>query len=185
MVGLCEKHAEENNLVFSTDPDPKKSKTMCIAFNCISRDQLSSIFMNDDILPWVPHAKHIGNHLHQDGTTDLDTRVKKGMFIQNAMELNQEFFFTDPITKIRVNNIYNSHYFGSPLWNLFGKGAIGIESRYNISVKVMLGFPLGTHRSLIEPLTGINHIKVPWATDGDLKFYFAEFHQETSSFHFC
>ena len=34
MVDMCQKHAQESDLVFSTDPkDPKKSKTMCIAFN--------------------------------------------------------------------------------------------------------------------------------------------------------
>ena len=32
LVNLCQKHAKENELIFSTDPDPKKSKTMCIAF---------------------------------------------------------------------------------------------------------------------------------------------------------
>ena len=34
MVSICEKHAVDNNLMFSTDIDPKKSKTMCVAFNC-------------------------------------------------------------------------------------------------------------------------------------------------------
>ena len=32
MVDICAKHAEENDLVFSTHEDPEKSKTMCIAF---------------------------------------------------------------------------------------------------------------------------------------------------------
>ena len=30
MLKACEEYALENNLEFSTDPDPKKSKSMCI-----------------------------------------------------------------------------------------------------------------------------------------------------------
>ena len=76
------------------------------------------------------------------------------------IELNQEFSFTHPSTKIKINKIYNSHYSGSPLWNLFGPGALGIESSYNKSVKVMLDLPYATHRSLIQPLTGEKHVKL-------------------------
>ena len=45
------------------------------------------------------------------------------------------------------------------MWNLFGNGVKRIESSYNRSVKIMLGLPYGTHRYLIEPLTGEKHIK--------------------------
>ena len=43
MVNICQQHAEDNSLVFSTDLDPRKSKTMCLAFNCDTRDNLASI----------------------------------------------------------------------------------------------------------------------------------------------
>jgi hypothetical protein len=32
MLKTCETYAEEHNLKFSTDPDPNKCKTKCIAF---------------------------------------------------------------------------------------------------------------------------------------------------------
>ena len=32
MLDICEKYAIEHNLKFSTDSDPKKSKTKCLAF---------------------------------------------------------------------------------------------------------------------------------------------------------
>ena len=57
-----------------------------------------------------------------------------------------------------INWIWN--YSGSPLWNLFGPGALTLESSYNRSVKVMLGLPFATHRSLIQPLTGDQHLKI-------------------------
>ena len=69
MVNLCQKHAEDNDLVFSTDPDPKKSKTMCIAFNCSNKESLAPVKLNDDNLLWVSQAMHIGNYLHEDVTS--------------------------------------------------------------------------------------------------------------------
>ena len=59
----------------------------------------------------------------------------------------------------KVNKSYNSHYSGSPVWNLFG-GAHSLESSYNKSIKVMLDLPLATHRSLIEPLSDERHVKL-------------------------
>ena len=32
MLVTCEEYAEEHNLIFSTDPNPTKCKTKCIAF---------------------------------------------------------------------------------------------------------------------------------------------------------
>ena len=93
-----------------------------------------------------------------DGCED-DMRVKNAAYVAKNIELNQEFFFTHPSTKLTMNRIYNSHYYGSPLWNLFGIGAKRIESSYNRSVKIMLDLPYATHRCLIEPLTGERHIK--------------------------
>ena len=86
-------------------------------------------------------------------------RIKNAMYIEKNIDLNQEFHFAHPSTKLRVNSIYNSHYTSSPLWNLFGTGAQKIESSFNRSVKIMLDLPLGTHRYLIEPLTGEMHTK--------------------------
>ena len=83
-------------------------------------------------------------------------RVKNAAYVEKNIELNQEFFFTHPSTKLTMNRIYNSHYSGSPLWNLFGIGAKRIESSYNRSVKIMLDLPYATHRWLIEPLIGHN-----------------------------
>ena len=65
---------------------------MCIAFNCPDRDQLAPIKLNENDLPWVSKAKHIGNFLQQDGSTGHDLELKKGIFIKIAMDLNQEFF---------------------------------------------------------------------------------------------
>ena len=38
MVDICSAHADDNNLEFSTDPNPVKSKTKCIAFSSRKKD---------------------------------------------------------------------------------------------------------------------------------------------------
>ena len=87
-------------------------------------------------------------------------RRKNAEYVRKNIELNQELWCAHPATKIQANRIYNSSYYGSPLWNLFGPGALSMESSYNRSVKVMLDLPHATHRSLIEPLTGEMHVKL-------------------------
>ena len=51
MVNICQSHAAETDLMFSTDPDPRLSKTICICFNG-KTENLPSIYLNNDPLPW-------------------------------------------------------------------------------------------------------------------------------------
>ena len=156
MVSICQKHAEDNNLVFSTDPDPKKSKTMCIAFNCSNRDNLAPIQLCGDNLPWVSRAKHIGNFLHEDGTTDHDIRVKKGIFIQNAMDLDQEFHCLPADLKMKLNLLYNSHFSSSSIWRFESEEACHLFSSWNKNIKLIYDLPWATHRWILEEITGSN-----------------------------
>ena len=59
-----------------------------------------------------------------------------------------------------TSNIYNSHFYGSCLWDLFSPCAVRLESSYNRSVKIMLDLPFATHRYLIQPLTRQEHVKI-------------------------
>ena len=52
MLEICEKFAAEHNLKFSTDQDPIKCKTKCIAFMKRPR-QLSDLELCGNNLPWV------------------------------------------------------------------------------------------------------------------------------------
>ena len=159
MLKTCQDFAAEHNLKFSTDVNPTKCKTKTMAFLKAQRS-LPKLMLCGNPLPWTDKCKHLGTTITTkiDGCEE-DMRIKNAMYIEKNIELNQEFHFAHPSTKLRVNSIYNSHYTSSPLWNLFGAGALKIESSFNRSVKVMLDLPLGTHRYLIEPLTGEMHIK--------------------------
>ena len=69
MLALCESWAAENNVQFSTDPDPKKSKSKAI-FMCGQKTNLpkpSSLSLCGINLPWVSAATHLGHELHETG----------------------------------------------------------------------------------------------------------------------
>ena len=160
MIKTCEEFAKSHNLKFSTDPDPQKCKTKTLAFLKKPRI-LPNLYLCGNPLPWTSKFKHLGITIDNkiDGCS-RDMNEKNGQYINKNIELNKELSFADPFTKLKLNKIYNSHYYGSPLWDLFGVGAVQIESSYNRSVKVMLDLPFGTHRYLIQPLTSEEHVKV-------------------------
>ena len=159
MLDTCQNFAAEHNLKFSTDINPSKCKTKTMAFLKKNRD-LPNLTLCGNPLPWTNKCKHLGTTISNkiDGCED-DIRVKNANYIEKNIELNQEFFFAHPETKLTINQNYNSHYSSSPLWDLFGSGALKIESSYNRSIKIMMGLPYATHRCLIEPLTSSRHIK--------------------------
>ena len=107
----------------------------------------------------MDRVKQLGNTIEYtlDGN-QLVMRVKTAMSIDKNNSICQEFFFAHPQTKNRINTIYNSHFTGSQLWK-FGSREMGkLESTYNRAIKIMFDLPWGTHRYLLEPLTGQPHI---------------------------
>ena len=160
MLRTCEEFALSHNLRFSTNLDPIKCKTKTLAFLQKPRP-LPNMMLCGNPLPWTDKFKHLGINIENkiDGC-EHDMKVKRAQFIDKNIELNQEFYFAHPSTKVKVNQIYNSHYSGSPLWDLFGPGAASMEATFNKSVKLMLDLPYATHRCFIEPLTDLKHVKL-------------------------
>ena len=120
MLETCQNYAMEHGLKFSTNVNPIKCKTKCIAF--LFKDKiLEPAVLCGDPLPWVQGGVHLGNHIKNtsDGMGQ-DIRVKRANFISKNIELNQEFDFSHPLTKVKLNLIYNFHFTGSPLWDLCG-----------------------------------------------------------------
>ena len=116
MVDICQNHSQEYDLMFSSDPDPAKSKTICIAFNCPDKESLANINLDGNGLPWKSFAKHIGNILHEDGTMDKDVQTKRAAFIDRCQNLNNEFEALPSECQVTMLRIYNSHFTGSCLW---------------------------------------------------------------------
>ena len=80
-------------------------------------------------------------------------------YISKNNELIQEFSFAHPRTKFQVNKIFNSHFSGQVLWDLFSREAEMIENTWNVSFRIMFNLPRNTHKYLIEPLSQSEHIK--------------------------
>jgi hypothetical protein len=78
-----------------------------------------------------------------------DIKVKRAKFINKNIDLNQEFNFCHPSTKVKMNLIYNFDFTGSPVWDLFSSDAIMLENSWNTSVRIMYDLPLQTHRIFI------------------------------------
>ena len=157
---IAEKYAKQQNISFSTNIDPKKSKTKGIIFskNDIKHD-IANVILNGNPLPWVTSAKYLGNKLTNriNGMLE-DIKEKRARYIERNCELNQDFPFAHPELKCKMNQIYNSSFSGSVLWDLTSKESQSIISTWSVSVKHMWDIPIQSHRYLMEPLGG-THLK--------------------------
>ena len=86
-----------------------------------------------------------------------DISEKRDAYIANN-ELNQEFHYANPFTKIWINNVYNTSFYGAPLWGMFDREFEILEKSRNVSQRIMLSLPRETHRYFIEPLSQTVHI---------------------------
>ena len=159
MTKTCEDYGNIHNLTFSTDLIFKKCKTKCLAFLKKERN-LKNIKLKGRNLPWVDAAKHLGCRIgpkNRGFTRDL--MGGRTLYITKVNELNQEFYYAHPLTKVQINNIFNTDFYGSQLRDLFSAEANRLENTWNISQRIMLGIHRNTHRLFIEPLTETQHIK--------------------------
>ena len=123
MVKICEEFGLKNNLKFSTDPNPAKSKTKCL-YMCGPKVRQpvypAPLQLYGRDLPWVEHATHLGHELHQDCNMDMDTRMKRASFIQNSTDMQDFLSFALLGQILGVIQTYNCHFYGSLLWDLYG-----------------------------------------------------------------
>ena len=158
MISTCQEFAASHNLKFSTDSDPKKSKTKCMAFIKHQRN-LPNMVLCGNKLPWVESIVHLGTRIGNSCVRGkLDIKQKEALYIQKTCSINQEFSFAHPWTRLKLNRIYNCHYLGGQLWNIFGQDAQRFISTFNKSIKISSGLPLATHRYLLEPISGQRHM---------------------------
>ena len=159
MLKVCEQYAKDHNLRFSTDPNPQKSKTKCMAFLQKERE-LRGLQLCNDTLPWVGSGKHLGMKI--ENVRDIfkkDIKEKRARYIQGNNQLMQEFSFASTRTKVFINRVYNGHHYGAVLWDLYGKETEMVFNTWNTSIRRMLRIDRRTHRCLIEPLSGTQHVK--------------------------
>ena len=79
MLFTCQEFAASHNLKFSTDQDPKKCKTKCMAFLKKERD-LPSMMLCGNPLPWVDKLVHLGCIVSNNidgGQVDMKQKVAR------------------------------------------------------------------------------------------------------------
>ena len=109
---------------------------------------------------WGETGTHLGCEISNkyDGMKS-DIFMKRRHFIQRNCELIQEFMPCHPRMMFEINKIYNTHFTGAPIWNLFGKEAEMFEKSWNVSVRNMLKLDRQTHKYFIEPISNSPHLK--------------------------
>ena len=89
----------------------------------------------------------------------MDIKTKQADYIEKNNSIIQEFSYTHLRTRNEVNRIYNNHFTGSPLWDLFSRDADMMYNTWNKSVRLMFDVPLQTHRYFLEPLAETRQLK--------------------------
>ena len=166
MVNICAGFAESRNLKFSTNPDPKKSKTKCLIFSkqARARQNVLPVLLNGDPLPWVENAKHLGNKLQCDNSMKQDMAMKKGKFIGKVNSLAKEFHYATPDVFLTILNIYCTSFHGSRLWDLYSKESQSLFKSWIVSKRLACKVPWTTHRYLIECISNCLHLMVMLAS---------------------
>ena len=157
MLKQCEDYADRHNIMFSTDPDPKKSKTKCI-FVTGSKKKLTrpdSLILNGRELPWVTTATHLGHELHESGTMEYDAMVKRASFISSSVEVRNTFKFASPVEVLSALKVYCSSFYGCMLWDLAGVGANQVFNSWSIAVKLAWDVPRATRTYLMQQVLSV------------------------------
>ena len=160
MLKICEKYAENHNLQFSTDERPSKSKTKCMAYLRKDRE-LRKLKLCGNELPWVANGKHLGMRIDslKENILTKDVLEKRARYIQSNNELMQEFAYTSCNTKAFINRTFNSHAYGSILWDLYGREARMLYNTWSSSIRKMYRLDRKTHRYFIEPVSEMEHLR--------------------------
>ena len=82
----------------------------------------------------------------------MDTRMKRASFIQNSTDMRDLFRFALPGQVLNAVQTYNSHFYGSMIWDLFGAMANQVYRSWNTTVKLAWNLPRSTHNYFLEHL---------------------------------
>ena len=152
MVAICEDYGKEHNLVFSTDPDPAKSKTKCVYFSGQGNktDYPPPIVLDGEELPWVSKVDHLGHVLQQSLSMEADANKVRGSFMSRSSDIRESLYFAHPEQRIQGIQLYCCDGFGSMLWDLGSKYAESYFKAWNIQARLAWRVPRETHTNLVE-----------------------------------
>ena len=151
MLLVVEKFSISHNLKFSTDADPKLSKTKCIAFGARPGRLLPApLLLYGKELPWVQNALHLGHTLHQSLSMEQDARVRRATFISRSVEVRDQLSFALPESKLKSIQVLCCDAYGSCLWKLDSPSATSYFKAWSSCVRRVFGLPVNTFTYLVE-----------------------------------
>ena len=139
MLSICEDYAKRHNLVFSTDPDPTKSKSKCVFFHKNKHEKPAPVWLCGRPLAWWDKADHLGHHLDNTGTQEHDSSIARASFIGQSNEILNMFEFASPQQKLTAVQLYCCAWYGSMLWDLYGPSAEKAFRTWNTTCKIAYG----------------------------------------------
>ena len=83
---------------------------------------------------------------------DLDTKMKRASYIKHSMETRDMFGFALPGQVLNAVSVYDAHFYGSNLWNLYGDMAGQVYRSWSTTVKLVWDLPRSTHSYFVDNL---------------------------------
>ena len=153
MLQICENFAATNNLEFSTDPDPEKSKSKCIFMQGNKKlPKPANLKLYGLNLPWVKTANHLGHELSEECNMVQDMLCKRADYIQKSTEVRETFAFAQPNQVLQSVSTYCSSMYGAMTWPLFSDRARQVFNCWSTCVKLAWDVPRATHTYLVDNL---------------------------------
>ena len=161
MLSRCERFANDHNILFSTDPDPVKSKTKAIYVTGPKGRDLpkpASLQLCGRALPWVTRADHLGHALNEDGTMQRDATQKRAQFIDASVKIRESFSFAHPEEQLQAVEKYCTSVYGSNLYDFTSKEFGMICSAWKTNVKLAWGVHRGCRTYILQQVLAPNVI---------------------------
>ena len=84
-------------------------------------------------------------------------KQKGASYVDKNCTLNQEFSFAHPICRMQLNKIYNCHFTGCQIWDLFSQGAVKFFiNKTKQSAKPVLRQLYNIAKNYVRTITGSN-----------------------------
>ena len=155
MLLLCFKcycYAKRHNILFSTDPNPAKSKTKCqyMAGRVGRVVYPAPQLLNGVELPWVITAAHLGHQMHQNCKMEHHARLSRMDFVSNSTDIRCMFSFAHPEEIMKAIRVYCSSFYGCMLFDLYGDEAGIIYRTWNTASKLAWKLQKQTHTYIVK-----------------------------------
>ena len=154
MLATCEKYAIANNIMFSTDVNPNKSKSkaLYVVGHKGNSGKPAPLMLDGKELPWVDKCEHLGHTLNVTATMEQDCKIKRSKFIEDAVKLREQFKYAHPIEIINATETYCSSHYGHNLWSLRGNASKMLYASWRTNIKLVWNLPRETRSYFVDHL---------------------------------